>query len=118
MAAIHLMLVDPPNAETVNLTAVAVSGQASVSCQASGQPSPTVTWETANLASNTSVVATMTNDTQESLLLLSDAKLQDNGWLECVASNVAGRVVSTTKLEIYCKCFPDILVSYKTIQSQ
>ncbi|GAU90828.1 hypothetical protein RvY_03191 [Ramazzottius varieornatus] len=73
---------------TPRLIRVNESSNVSVSCSASGNPTPKVYWKTEEIFANISISATPTG---RHVLRLFEVSARDNRWITCVAENMAGR---------------------------
>ena len=72
------------------------STTASLLCSASGNPAPQITWSRENRV----LPSSRTKVTEEGLMQINDARLEDAGRYICVARNILGRKKEVTSLVV------------------
>lgn len=71
------------------------SSNVSLSCSATGNPTPKVYWKTEEILANISISVT---PDRTHVLRLFEVSARDNRWITCVAENMAGKSEMRTRL--------------------
>ena len=76
-----------------------------LSCDASGNPTPTFSWTIGAAAVNTSANPRISSSSDNKQLTITKVNRSDSGYYQCVANNSIGDAVtsSTVTLDVQCK---------------
>ncbi|XP_068691047.1 inactive tyrosine-protein kinase 7-like [Montipora foliosa] len=96
-STLHVLVVPVVYVSPQNQTVV--EGETSnISCKASGEPQPNLSWKFENGELPTDAV--ITNTSNQSLLLLPKTAKSMEGWYQCIAKNEAGEESSNSTLHV------------------
>jgi hypothetical protein len=91
---------------------VVESETASVTCRANGKPEPTYMWIKSSTQQDLATAGRFSVERNTGVLTIRDVSKDDDGEYKCVATNAAGKIERTMKINVTLK--PRI-VTYKNI---